>query len=145
MKIRYLVVLFVLTLVSCQSDENVTSEKEIFTGELAVADIKESPSYTYHDTDDVIFSIQGSKYTLEHLTHNTNFCNSEGKAIGFGTNTLRLTPTFVTATGNCDSLKIPQGQFKSVFRGDSLFLGPDTQVFVTNKTDTMIYHFRLTK
>ncbi len=145
MRIRYLVAVFVLTLVSCQSNKDVTAEKEIFTGELAIADIKQNPSWTYPDTDVVIFSIQGSKYTLEHVTHNTNLCNSEGKAIGYGTNTLTLNPTFVTATGNCDTLKIPQGEFKSVFRGDSLFLGPDTQVFVTNYTDTMIYHFRLTK
>lgn len=127
-------------------------EIEVFLGELAVANIKQKSPYTYHDTGRVIFTVAGGTYKLEHLTDVRNLCSSGGNVTGFGTNTLRLTPTFFDYSQDCDSLKVPQGEFKSVFRGDSLYLGPDTQVFKTFDSalmkefiDTMIYDFRLTK
>ena len=137
-------ILLGLVFIGCSKDLEPTPDKEVFSGELAVTDIRPLPMWTLYDTDRVIFMVEMGTYKLEHVSNQSNLCNSEGRAIGFTTNTLTLTPTYVH-TNNCDSLKIPQGKFKSVFLGDSLYLGPDTQVFVGSHTDTMIYHFRLTK
>jgi len=131
----------VLALAACEK-EPPPPEIEVYSGELRIAEIKESPPWTFHYNDTVIFTVEGGTYRLEHVTNESGLCSSRGKAIGFGTNTLRLTPE-TTDYSNCDTLKIPQGEFKSVFRGDSLYLGPDTQVFNTQFTDTMIYQFWL--
>ena len=137
-------VLIGVVLAGCSEDEIPPPEIEVFMGELAVANIKQSPPYTYHDTDIVIFTVEGSTYKLDHVSGESGLCSSGGRVLSFGTNMLTLTPTIIDY-GNCDTLKIPQGKFKSVFRGDSLYLGPDTEVFVGSHTDTMIYHFRLTE
>ncbi len=147
-----LVVLILLgsVLAGCE-DESSPPEVEVFSGELAIAEIKELPPYTYHYTDTVVLTVDGSIYRLEHITNESNLCSSRGKVVGFGTNILRLTPTS-TDHQNCDSIKVPQGEFKSVFRGDSLYLGPSAHPFtwidsssMNEHTDTMIYDFRLTK
>lgn len=142
MKIVVLILLG-LALIGCE-DDPPSPEIEVYSGELAIIKIKESPPWTYPYTDTVTLTIEGGTYRLLHIRNASGLCNSEGKAIGFGTNRLRLTPTSVDYN-NCDSLKVPQGEFKSIFEGDSLYLGPDTQVFSGQFTDTMIYHFRLTR
>ena len=128
----------------CSGDELSPPKPEVFSGELAVVNIKQLPAPRSYDTDRVILTIEGSTYDLKHVSNQSNLCNSRGEAIGFGTNTLTLVPTYAD-TNNCDYVRTPQGQFRSVFRGDSLYLGPDTQVFITKQIDTMIYYFRLTK
>ena len=137
-------ILLGLILVGCSEDKIPPPEIEVFMGELAVTDIRPPPMWTLYDTDRVVFTVEGSTYKLDHVANESGLCSSEGRALGFGTNTLTLTPT-TTDYSNCDTLRIPQGEFKSVFWGDSLYLGPDTEVFSGQFTDTMIYHFRLTK
>ena len=133
-----------VVLAGCSEDKIPPVEIDVFTGEVAVANIKQSPPYTYHDTDIVIFTVEGIIYKLDHVSGESGLCSSGGRVLSFGTNMLTLTPTTIDY-GNCDTLKIPQGEFKAVFRRDSLYLGPDTEVFVGSHIDTMIYHFRLTK
>jgi len=153
MKTKYYVFVFtLLALVSCQNDLVPPPEIEVFTGELEVVDIKLSPPWTYHYTDKVVFTVEGGTYKIEHVTHHSNLCSSGGQVFGFGTNRVRLTPTFHDYSQSCDSLKVPQGEFKSVFRRDSLYLGPGIQVFhsfdsvaMKEFIDTMIYHFWLTQ
>ena len=137
-------ILLGLILVGCSEDKIPPPEIEVFSGELAVHEFQEAYPTWLKDTDQVVFTVEGGTYNLEHVVKQSDLCDSKGRAIGFTTNTLTLTPTYVH-TNNCDSLKIPQGKFKSVFRGDSLYLGPDTQVFPGEHAYTMIYHFRLTK
>lgn len=137
-------ILLGLILVGCSEDKIPPPEIEVFMGELAVTDIRPPPMWTLYDTDRVVFTVEGSTYKLDHVANESGLCSSGGIVLGFGTNMLTLTQTTIDY-GNCDTLRIPQGEFKSVFEGDNLYLGPDTQVFITQFTDTMIYHFRLTK
>ena len=65
MKIKYLIPAFaLLVLVGCQNDEVPPPEIEVFSGELAVANIKQTPPYTYPDTGRVIFTVEGGTYKL---------------------------------------------------------------------------------
>ncbi len=148
-KIKYLVAAFVLlALVGCQDDDLPPPEIEVFSGELEFEKLGEAMSLRI---DTVVFTVEGGQYRIDHTVNNTDLCNSGGRVADFGSNLLRLTPTF-TDVNNCDSLHVPQGNFRSVFRGDSLYLGPNTQVFewvdstppiIREYTDTMIYFFRL--
>jgi len=137
-------VLIGVVLAGCSEDEMPPPEVEVFSGELLVARTKEWLPWTDYFTDTVILTIEGSTYKLDHITNESSLCNSEGIAASFGTNRLIFTPTFVDSS-NCDHLKIPQGEFKSVFNGDSLYLGPETLVFSGQYPYTMIYEFQLTK
>ena len=138
-----IILLCALMTFSCGDDEIVPPEIEVFSGELALANIEQREPHVYPDTDQVTLTIEGSSYSLHHDINMSNLCNSGGVATGFGTNSLSLTPTSFS-TGNCDTIRIPQGKFKAVFHGDSLFLGPDT-VFVVLPEENWIYHFRLKK
>jgi hypothetical protein len=137
-------ILLGLILVGCSEDEISPQETEVFSGELMVTRTKDWLPWTDYFTDTVILTIEGSTYKLDHVTNESSLCNSSGIAAYFGTNRLIFTPTFVDGF-NCDHLKIPQGEFKSVFSGDSLYLGPETLVFSGQYPYTMIYEFQLTK
>ena len=129
---------------SCGDDEIIPPEIEVFSGELVLVNIEQQEPHFYPDTDQVTLTIEGSSYSLNHGINMSNLCNSRGVATGFGTNSLSLTPTSFSS-GNCDTIRIPQGKFKAVFHGDSLDLGPDTLVFEADQTENWIYHFRLRK
>jgi len=137
-------ILLGLILVGCSEDKIPPPQVEVFLGELVVHEFLEDYPTWVRDTDQVVFTVEGGTYNLEHVTKKSDLCDSKGKAIGFGTNTLMLIPTYADG-GNCDHLKVPQGEFKSVYRGDSLYLGPDTQMFSGQYPYTMIYEFQLTK
>jgi len=137
-------ILLGLILVGCSEDEIPPPQVEVFSGELVVTDIRPPPMWTLYDTDRVVFTVEGNTYKLDHVDNESGLCSSEGRVLGFGTNTLTLISTTIDYA-NCDTLRIPQGEFKSLFEGDNLYLGPDTLVFITQFTDTMIYQFRLTK
>ncbi|MFH1373779.1 MAG: hypothetical protein ABII79_08295 [bacterium] len=128
---------------SCGDDEIIPPEIEVFSGELALANIEQREPHVYPDTDQVTLTIEGSSYSLNHDINMSNLCNSGGVATGFGTNSLSLTPTSFSS-GNCDTIRIPQGKLKAVFLGDSLLLGPDT-VYLDPPKENWIYHFRLRK
>ncbi len=128
---------------SCEDDEIVPPEIEVFFGELALANIEQREPHFYPDTDQVTLTIEGTSYSLHHDINMSDLCNSRGIATGFGTNSLSLTPTSFSS-GNCDTIRIPQGKFKAVFHGDILYLGPDT-VYLDSLDENWIYHFRLKK
>lgn len=142
MKIILLVSALVLVVSGgCGDDLEQPPEVEVFSGELEVCKL-----YVVDiDTDQVVFTVEGTDYRLEHTTHQTNLCGSGGTVDNFGGNLITLTKVYTIPLHSCNTLHIPQGRFKAAFRSDSLILGPDTQVFLGEHAYTMIYHFRLTK
>ncbi len=137
-------ILLGLILTGCSEDKIPPPEIEVFSGELAIHDVLVASD---DKVDTVVFTVEGSQYRLEHTTNSSRLCNSGGEVGDFGRPMIRLKPTFFSATGNCDTLRVPQGWFKADFREDSLILGPDTIEFNTpGLADSLLeYIFRLSK
>lgn len=121
----------------CNPEIDLSPKKaEIFRGRFVLE--KDPNVVGGSDTDRVEFVIQGGPYSFQFQTFNSKVCDSKGTAYGFGTPRIRFTPSTVFV-GNCDSLHVPQGNFISVFKGDSLLM---------NKYDTarsQRYQIDLTK
>jgi hypothetical protein len=107
-------VLVGVVLAGCSEDELVSSETEVFTGALIVS--RKWQGFLVERTDTVVFTVEGGTYNLKHTFDMNGFCNSWGKVSGFGRSTLTLFRTGYSA-GSCDSVRFPQGEFKSVFTG----------------------------
>ena len=135
------VVLLLFVAGGCDNGPAEPPVVEVFSGKLIVKPF----GVAWADTDAVVFTVEGGQYSLKHTINNSSLCNSNGNVADFGKNRIRLTPTSFGSTSNCDSLHVPQGWFKAVFRGDSLLLGPDTQIISHQSVDTMVYSFRLAK
>jgi hypothetical protein len=126
----------------CGDDLEQPPEIEVFSGELEVLELNGVDT----DTDQVVFTVEGSDYRLEHTTHQTRLCESIGTINNFGGNLITLTRIFTIPSHGCDTLHVPQGLFKAAFRSDSLILGPDTLGFGPNHaSDSMVFTFRLVK
>ncbi len=141
MKIVLLLAALVLMVsAGCGDDLERPPEVEVFSGEMEVREL-----YVV-DTDQVVFTVEGTDYRLEHTTHQTNLCGSGGTVDNFGGNLITLTKVYTIPSHSCDSLHVPQGRFKAAFRSDSLILGPDTLVFGPNQASvSMVFTFRLVK
>ncbi len=146
MLMRYLggvCLLLSLAAVNCTKDTIASSDPEVFQGELSV----HRADQVYDRTDDIVLIIDGKQYRIVHQTRTTDLCDSYGTQGGFGSNVLTLTPSGTEGSG-CDNIRVPQGQFPAVFRGDSLFLGPTTLQFTViiderPVTEIWEYSFRL--
>ncbi len=150
--------LVILVFAACNKEPQQEKVFEVYAGDLVVRKCVDAPGVACTtSTDKVTFTVDGTNYDLEHVTRNSNLCNSEGRIVNFGGDWFKLTPDRIQHTGNCDSLRVPSGQFRTDFDGDSLRAGPDTSAIVwystipTNPedsqkhTDTVIYTFRLTR
>ncbi len=137
-------ILFFVLVIGCEEDTKVTPDIEVYYGELSITRTKDWLPWTDYFTDTVSFTVEGNEYRLIHQTRASTLCDSKGIVNNFGTNELWLEPREID-TGNCDYQKVPQGKFVSVFRGDSLYLGPDTVHFSGAYPYTMIYEFKLSK
>ncbi len=136
-----------LVLLGCSKDELVSSESEVFTGALIVS--RKWEGFPVERTDTVVYTVRGGTYSLEHTFDMNGFCNSQGRVSGFGRATLILMPTSFSA-GSCDSVRFPQGEFKSVFDGDSLLLERQRHIVSWENNgqqyvDTLGFTFLLTK
>lgn len=94
-------------------------------------------------TDSVTLTVtDGRRYSLIHYgvtpTARINFCSSSGNVYNFKTMTVVFEPTIISA-GNCDTLRIPRGDF----RADSRTHG-DTTWFDRVSGDSS-FSFRLLK
>ncbi|HWR83359.1 MAG TPA: hypothetical protein VN285_08650 [Candidatus Deferrimicrobium sp.] len=150
------VILLAAIIVSCGSDPKPDIREE-YSGQLIFRKFQEQYPIWIVDTDLVVLTLNNDAYSLNHVTHNSNLCSSNGRVLDFGTNRLTLTPTSIQYTGGCDSLHVPRGTFRSTFVRDSLYLGPDTQIvdwadtiqqeppIIREYTDTLIHYFRLAK
>ncbi len=127
----------------CSKNVDQPPSVETFQGSLFVYREQEPTP----DIDDVIFTVEGSEYNLNHLTSNSGLCSSGGRVDNFGSNRITLTPVYVLPSStNCDSLHIPKGVFNARFQGDSLILGPNTITYDTGASaKTFTFHFLLTK
>lgn len=140
-------ILLGLILVGCSEDESVFSKTEIFTGALIVS--RKWQGFPVERIDTVVFTVEGGTYGLKHTFDMNDFCNSQGRVSGFGRGTLTLIPTSYS-TGSCDTVRFPQGEFKSVFGEDSLILERKQHVVTWEHegqqlVDTLGFGFRLTK
>jgi len=134
---------------ACSDDPVSPSATDVFTGESKV--VMQLQSYPLLDsfTDEVELTVQGTSYTLLYTISNSGLCNSYGRIEEFGTGRMILTPTAADFDGQCDSLRLPRGEFRTEFRGESLFVGPDTVGYVVDVDgqdyyDTLIFEFALT-
>jgi len=126
----------------CGDDLEQPPEVEVFSGELEVRELYMVDT----DTDQVVFTVEGTDYRLEHTTHQTRLCGSVGTVDNFGGNLIVLTKLYTIPSLSCDTLHIPKGRFKAAFRSDSLILGPDTLAFGPDQaSDSMVFTFRLVK
>ncbi len=123
-------------------------EIEVWTGDLHVTRILEAYPVTDEFTDEVILTIEGALYNLDHVVNNSNLCDTRGRISSFGFPTFTLTPTgFNRIPPTCDTIRIVRGEFSAVFRNDSLFaidtVEYNTQTNGTPRTDTLIFDFAL--
>lgn len=135
-------------LVACSDDVASSDAPEEWRGELYVDPRRQSDPFQNPQTDTVVFTVDAGRYAVSHLTRRSGLCDSRGEVRRFGTNQMTLEPSGAVNPGGCDSLRIPRGEFKTVFRGDSLYAGPGTTVVVIQVGgftyhDTMLYEFRL--
>ena len=143
MKIVLLVAALVLMIsAGCGDDLKRPPEVEVFSGELEVRELYVVGT----DTDQVVFTVEGTDYRLEHTTHQTRLCGSGGTVDNFGGNLIILTKIYTIPSPGCDALHVPRGRFKAAFRSDSLILGPDTLAFGPDQaSDSIVFTFRLVK
>ena len=123
-------------------------EIEVWTGNLHVTRILEAFPVTDEFTDEVILTIEGALYNLDHVINNSNLCDTRGRISSFGSQTFTLTPTgFNRIPTTCDTIRIVRGEFDATFRNDSLFaidtVEYNTQTNGIDRTDTLIFDFRL--
>lgn len=139
-----------LPALACDEDPQVSTPPEVFTGKVVMTPDFESGNvdHAFPDSTEVTFTVEGALYELV-MEGETDFrtCDSRGTVRNFGTNTVTLTPTGVMGA-SCDSIRIPRGEFPTVFRGDSLYIGPTDvayEITINNRTvtDVMTWHFRL--
>ena len=134
---------------ACSDDPVSPSVTDVFTGEAKVVMQLQSNPVLDSFTDEVEFTVQGASYILLYTMSNSGLCNSYGRIEEFGTARMILTPTAADFDGQCDSLRLPKGEFRTVFRGESLLVGPDTVDYVVDVDgrdyyDTLIFEFTLT-
>ena len=150
MKVVLLVAALVLMIsAGCGDDLERPPEVEVFSGEMEVKDLQVPEPHLATNVDTVVFTVEGNQYRLEHTTDNSGLCGSGGTIGNFGSNLITLTP-ISTIPGTCDSIRIPQGEFKAAFKEDSLTLGPDTIVYIVEVgdqqfTDSLCFTFWLSK
>ncbi|MFQ6008032.1 MAG: hypothetical protein ACE5K8_03685 [Candidatus Zixiibacteriota bacterium] len=145
MKTKYLcAILLLLAWTGCEEDENAPpTQTEVFSGKFFAYNV-----WVSGDTlvDSVVLTVEDGLYYLDHITHMTNRCSSGGEISAFGKPVLILDTTYVLWNGNCDSLRIPWGQFKATYKGDSLILGPKTiEFYIYGQPEQWLYTFRLRK
>jgi len=135
----------IITFIGCNKEKLTQETSELFVGQLILSNVDE----VFERTDYVNLTITGNSYDLRHVTNTSNLCDSFGTQRGFGTNRISLSP-YTTLPGiNCDNKRIPKGEFKAVFNGTSLELGPkiDTLYIEIGENDTRreiwSYHFKL--
>ena len=146
MKIVYLLAAPALMLVIGCEDSHEPPAVETFSGELEVEYLQPGDPDVETSIDTVIFTVEGKQYRLDHAISNSGLCSSGGTVGNFGSNLITLTPVFTIPMSSCDSIRIPQGEIKASFSGDSLLLGPDTIEFDTQGwTETRVFTFRLTR
>ncbi|HOD65663.1 MAG TPA: hypothetical protein PLR32_04255 [candidate division Zixibacteria bacterium] len=134
----------------CKEDRQALAPPEVYTGMMVMEpDFASGPMEIYPDSTMVTFTVEGTLYELL-LEDETDFhlCHTRGTVRSFGTNALTLAPTGTFGAGNCDSIRVPRGELPTVFRGDSLFIGPkdiayEIHINNTTVTDIMRYTFRL--
>ena len=102
------------------SDDPEPEFVEIYHGRLTANRI----SLAEKRTDSVSLLFEADRYGFEHFTSFTGLCSSHGTHYGQGTSTITFTPTGYTFQ-NCDSTRIPSGEFRAIFRNDSLILMRD--------------------
>ena len=109
------VVLAVMVVYAGCADDPKPAAPETYEGRFVL----KPDGMAYADTDLVELTVEGPVYEFTHITHRTTMCDSRGTVEDFGKNHCDFTPTFVDK-GNCDSLHIPDGDFRAIFSGDSL-------------------------
>ncbi|MEW5994874.1 MAG: hypothetical protein AB1744_10835 [Candidatus Zixiibacteriota bacterium] len=130
----------------CSRSSKEPPAEEIFEGKFVVEDLQEPDPAERTKRDQVRFTVKGTSYRIDHLIDSTSICGSGGRIGGFGTTMVRLTHAFVIPAPGCDSTRVPEGEFKSRFAGDSLILGPETRSFeIGGYTWSYNYTFRLTR
>ena len=133
--------------ISCSDDKKNEDTSELFAGELTISKVEE----VYERTDFVNLSIFNRTYDINHVTNESNLCDSYGTQSGFGSNKLILSPDTTLPGNNCDNIRIPRGEFNAIFDGASLELGPKIETLYIeigeNDIDMEIwrYHFILTQ
>ena len=135
---------------ACKEDRQTSTPPEVFAGMMVMTpDFISAPMLMDPDSTEVTFTVEGLLYELVQGSETEfNLCDSRGTVRGFGTNRVTLTPTGMVGGGNCDSIRVPKGEMPTVFRGDSLYIGPTEVAYTvivnnTTYTDVMTWHFRL--
>ena len=147
MKVTFLLAtLLMIISVGCGDNSEQPPEVEIYAGELEIVDLQEPNPYRNTNIDTVVFTVEGKEYSLEHVVNNSGLCESGGDIAHFGGNLTILTPVFIIPKPSCDSIRIPQGEFTTEFRGDSLIMGPKTIEFdMIGTIYSLRYTFRLSR
>jgi len=75
-------------------------------------------------TDSISLVLEQTRYSFTHYSRLTNLCDSDGNLNPTGRSVLLFVPT-AFEFDNCDTVRVPHGEFAAVFRGDSLYLTQD--------------------
>jgi len=120
-----LIVLIAAAAAGCGGDEEVEPTVEPLLGTYTVS----HPAIVGSEKRDSVILVitNGREYTVDHYPAVTGgvteICSSSGGISGFGTGLAVLTPRRTSGT-NCDTVRIPRGEFVADFRnhGDTVYL-----------------------
>jgi hypothetical protein len=136
----------IFSFTNCSKEDDLGPPNEEFMGVYTARD--RSDVIDLAKVDSVIFAIQrNTTYDLIFFKSTpvdklVDFCNCGGTLLDFGTGKASFDPTFIVRV-NCDTLRIPRGEFGADFRnhGDTLYLERE----VTGNGYDSLYQFILLK
>jgi len=139
--------------VSCSDTNNPTDSNTVvdladqYIGRMVFTKSYAPPIYDYRIsyTDSVILLITDNTYTLNINGNQSKLCSSTG-TIEVNTQTGFITLTLKASMGeNCDSKRLPNGEFEAEFSDSSLeFKGDRVISWISNEleiTDTLEFDF----
>lgn len=149
MKKKLLLLLIPLLLwAACSDEDDVGAPDESFRGTYLVRNLGEvkimakNDSLTLKIRKNTTFEMHF--YGLEGTSDDVNFCDVSGTIVDFGTQLIGFEPTFVFS-GNCDTLRVPRGNFVGDFKthGDTIYITKNVTVNTGSETIDSIYQLIL--
>lgn len=133
---------------ACSDEDDLGPENEEFRGTYLVRnlgevkDLAKQDSVTLKIRKNIAFEMHF--YGLNGINDHIDFCDASGTIVDFGAQIIGFDPDFVFS-GNCDTLRIPRGDFIGDFKthGDTVYITKNVSVSNGSETIDSIYQLVL--
>lgn len=133
---------------ACSDEEDKTPPDEEYRGTYLVRNLGEVIDLAKQDS--VTFKIRAGAYFDLHFyelngpNDDVHFCDATGNLLDFGTGKVGFDPTHVFSN-NCDTLRIPRGDFAADFKnhGDTVYIYKEVTVVKGLETIDSLYRLVL--